>query len=292
MSDLAEMRARVARLLSGQREVRDLDRLFSWVRFRSFGHRLVRDIGDFTAHLEDRDKGSTHEGIGLIRQSLSYHLSITKVLSDDSASLEDMASAALASLEVDPPENVKRQFRLGKAAVKTHLQSALGKVQSLDGRVLTVQTPITQIEIDALRAYVGTVVVAPPITQGKLVSELGSVLVKNNLLEARQISKLKEQAEWVAIFAIEKMHLARLRLFDGASAKLLLCVDPIENDGRGVLSIAAEMYLGHHTFMVSAFSSTCAPSDWFEEWSGNRSQMTVINRPIEISGLGKLRLLQ
>jgi hypothetical protein len=56
MADQA-MRARVVRLLQGDRRVDDITRLFLFARDRCDGRESVQEIGDFVAHHDERVKG-------------------------------------------------------------------------------------------------------------------------------------------------------------------------------------------------------------------------------------------
>src|SRR3954453_18158076 len=52
-----EMRRRVQRLIAGEFRPDDVRPLFLWLRERSYGIGSIREIGDFVAHSDTREKG-------------------------------------------------------------------------------------------------------------------------------------------------------------------------------------------------------------------------------------------
>jgi hypothetical protein len=112
-----EMRKRIERLLGGERKTEDLRCLFSDQRFRTEG-RSVREIGDFIAHRDRRDKGAVFEVVADLYGSAHFW---TWTQIDLPAALEDLSVAAggrVISPHLDLPEDP--DFRLVILSLPIH----------------------------------------------------------------------------------------------------------------------------------------------------------------------------
>lgn len=58
-----ELRSRVQRFLAGDHRVADLNRVFLALRDGCYGRASIREIGDFVAHREHREKGPVTDAV-------------------------------------------------------------------------------------------------------------------------------------------------------------------------------------------------------------------------------------
>jgi hypothetical protein len=200
-----------------------LDRLYSWLRFRSYGHATVRDIGDFVAHAGDRDRGMTWEGVSRIAAVLNYVIPLQLAEREGkfrNCTKEVLQAAMLANWEFDLPEDVKLKSGMAKQQAGRNLRSALKKVVGYDGEVWLFSSRLTKHEDHILRHYMTRQVLQPFITPEMVISQLASCLVKNRLLKSEDAARLEGQRDFICLYILEKMHFTKLDIGQGSTATL------------------------------------------------------------------------
>src|SRR6185437_10448458 len=101
-----EIRARTKRLLEGRANSHDLDRLFLWLREKPYGYWIVKEIGDFAAHWEERGKGITFQHATRMFRAIS----LTPKLISRSITPTDLVQPLRASFDQEPPEETFEAF--------------------------------------------------------------------------------------------------------------------------------------------------------------------------------------
>lgn len=288
-----EIQRRVNALAAGARDPRSLDRIFSWLRFRTHGHRLMRDVGDFACHFTDRDQGQTFEGAQLITDALmtfSWNFWQLGHMGPPNATAGEVAKALEAGLAIKDPAWFRPALGISKETAKKVLAAALPKIGGIsNGRVVQV-AQLSEREGKVFGAFANSM---PDylFTSGQLAEEFVKVLRLNKLLDERDAPSLPSRIEgFVAVYAIEKMHRRKLIPKTGYPIDLY----------AGLFGPHLAIYGDFVTrwgdkeagARLPVFTSTCKPEDWFDGWtSGAINVGDCFGVPLELNGSGKLAIL-
>lgn len=240
MARADELKRRTERLLAGEKNTRDLDVLFLWLRDRTFGNRAVADVGDFVAHSDERDKGISWRGVQWWFDMMSFHLPrLAKAADIIPATVEEVCAAVLASFELTSPEDVRAQTGIGKKKARQILSKALSAMEGFDGATIIPKRELSPKEQQLFNEYSGRIAFRPAFTANDLTSQFATCLVRNRLADASLGSLPSEVSDFVATYAIEKMHLAHIRLKNGNLAVIEagICV----RDGTSTIDAFAYM---------------------------------------------------
>jgi hypothetical protein len=108
MLDL-DLQRRVQRLLRGDRRSDDLDRIFLSLRERSYGRASIREIGDFVAHRDKREKGLVTEKVRDIFTSFEAWI---RSLLGEAPTLDSASKVATANLRIATNEQLSERLQL------------------------------------------------------------------------------------------------------------------------------------------------------------------------------------
>ena len=123
--NLTDHKKRVDRLLRGERNVTDLDRLFSDLRFSGAKRRTVREIGDFSAHRNERDKGIVMARAAEMQTSARAWF---QQMSGQVPGLEEAEKIAEANLKIAPDERIKDALGMTRQQAQSHFKQAAKKL--------------------------------------------------------------------------------------------------------------------------------------------------------------------
>lgn len=122
-----ELRQRVERYIRGDCRVADLDRMFLGLRDRCYGLNSIREIGDFVAHRDQREKGPVTDKVRDIQ------LSLESWLHQGEGRFPDLAKAkriSAANLRTATDEQLTERFGLRREVVKSVLSRAIRKLET------------------------------------------------------------------------------------------------------------------------------------------------------------------
>lgn len=122
-----DLSRRIARLLRGERRCEDLDRLFLALRDRPSARSSVREIGDFVAHRDQREKGPVTQKARDIFISLQSWVRISVLC--EPFTLADIRRVAEANLRVATDAQLAARLGLKRAVIKSVLAQALKKIE-------------------------------------------------------------------------------------------------------------------------------------------------------------------
>lgn len=294
MPNNADIQCRVDRLLAGQRRARDLDAIFLWLRTRSFGHQTVKDIGDFVAHGDERDKGVAWVGVRSISKTLAFHIPrITKASRGELTPSDKQAlqEAVIGSWHLARPEDVKAETGLEKNKVGKILKAAFKKIDSFDGRQVFTRDSLSETEERLLRKYSSTLSFNAIFSDKVLLDEFFICLRRNDLLSVNPINDVQGLTCFLAVFAIEKMHLSRIALEDGTVVRLRGGIAP--EQGCTLVTYAAFETPNHwatrHLYSM-VFETSCDSNRWCER-DLLETSVGQWDFPLEINSKGKLSRL-
>lgn len=204
-----DLHGRVQRLLSGSHHIHDLDRLFLALRDRAHGRESIREIGDFVAHRDQRQKGLvTQTGRDVFTSIDVWSLSFR----GHKPALEDIARAAWANFRLASDRQIEAGCGLRRGTVKGRLKSGLSKLGC--GEVLTTQ------ELKVIEYLGNRFIWKPAFTDKQLFGEFRDVLYLNSILVNADIPALDGIRAFLTLYAICCMHGSAVVLDNGIRAEL------------------------------------------------------------------------
>lgn len=204
-----DLRHRARRLMAGDFRTGDLDRLFLGQRDRAWGRAAFREIGDFVAHRDTREKGLvTQVGKDVFTSVDVWSLKMR----GREPSWADIARAAEANLRLASDEQIRSGCGCQRGAAKKRMRSALEKIDR--------QEAPTGPEIKALDYLGNRFIWKPAFTSRQLFGEFKEVLTRNNIVTKADIATLNEAEAFVTLYALSVMHGSTIALDDTNKARL------------------------------------------------------------------------
>lgn len=224
---------RVDRLLEGDIRPQDLAEIFLHLRQRCAGRKVVREVGDFVAHREERDRGlSTHLSsyafvvyryhVAHVKERYTYGRlppNIGLVLQCNLARLGD--DFLLAHTGID----AKRRNAVLKKIVCKFAKNPDGTIS---------MPPLAGDQLALWKALTGSFVAGVSFTLDDLVAEFVELLDENKLLKGCRGDATSFLKAPLGVFSISALHGSRLKLDDGSVVDVRALVD-----GDGILLIGA-----------------------------------------------------
>lgn len=299
MSFEKNLQVRVRRLLEGEQQARDLDELFQDLRHRSFGLKLVKDIGDFCAHRAERDQGVTCKSIQNFALLMSFHWRRDQARSMGvpiPGEVGDFLLTSLAALEIDKEEALKNELRITKGHAANLLRSAYKKVVGVRDGLPVFSENLSRKQHAVCARYFFAVPMQWAFDEDEVVEDLGNCLIKNGLLRSGDKDRLRPRTHDIAIFAMERMHSSSVPLADGTFAKLHIGREGFgENANLAVNAhIPVDVGCPDVFFMKTMFKTTCRVEKWLEplDFGANLPPLSAITEPLEVNARGVLQILQ
>jgi hypothetical protein len=160
-----DLQRRVQRLLSGDCRIEDLDRIFLGVRGRAGCRASLREIGDFVAHRDQREKGPITQRVRDL--AVTCHSWIWQQFGRG-PSLEQAVFVAEANLRIARDSQLDDKFKLTRAVVRSVLKQAISKIQA--GKNLTEREY-------RIFNYLGTAFIwNPTFRDSEVIEDLGMAL--------------------------------------------------------------------------------------------------------------------
>lgn len=266
---------RVARLLRGERNVTDLDRLFADLRFADPGRLTVREIGDFAAHRAERDKGIVMKRASDMQTSACIWV---RQLLGVAPTVEEARAAGEANLNIATDVQIKDRLNASRQQARALFRQGMKK--------LSTGKHIGKKERAAVNWLGGSFIWLYAFDNVQLVKDLADVLNATGALDAVDRDAFMACASFISLHALTLMHGARLLLPDGETALLRLAVQ----QKTGTLRITAEIPVEHigkpFGVRVSLFETDLNAADYCV--SGLIVDGTAGNAPVEIGADGRL----
>lgn len=284
-----EIRRRVDRLLAGEKNTRDLDSLFVWLRTRSFGNKAVADLGDFVAHSDERDKGITHRGVQRFFDQADFKMPFPDGVVRPSVTVAQLTASVWGAFESYGPQRIKSKFHLGQSNARKELTIALATVTAADGKKISISRPLTPIQAHLLQHFSSLIVPQVAFDEKELSSQLMTSLAKNHLTDGYRDAP-QEMREFVSLYVIEKMHFTNIVLSDGRRIHLEAGITELEGSDR--LSVRAVGPVGPFNLALIIYLTTLDPREHCDAvlLPGERLE-SCWNFPLEIGPTGKLQRL-
>jgi hypothetical protein len=215
-----EFRSRVLRLLNGHGRPEDVGRLYMGLRFRSFGLPSFREVGDFIAHSEERDKGVVTDELRGFFKMLRFQTQYWHKPFDWNHLPAEFPALLKSNFERLSSADIKQETGLNRKDAKRHLRSALQNFYKRPDGGIYLQFQLSREE-DAVTKYCASrLSLRSAFTGEDLYRDFQSVLLKNKLLEEMEKPALKRLQPLIVLSAIPFMHHAIVRLDNGWAATL------------------------------------------------------------------------
>lgn len=222
----AKSRAKVRRLFGSDFRAGDLTDLFLFSRDHCDGRQSVRDIGDFVAHHNERDRGiitqSTRDWFAVVRFHMPsfFPSNAPKVLDFQRmpSATKDYFKIAVNRLDaryIKEKTGLKRQkaHELMKGIIERLIHNADG--------TWTLNGPFTSTEHSLINCVCSQIVVKPAFDVNRLSEEFFDTLKSNGLLTKEEAHDNKESLmDIVQLFSVAVMHNCIVQIGDGTTTKL------------------------------------------------------------------------
>lgn len=262
----SEAAARAWRFVTEEGDARNLDRLFSLLRFESQGFPIFRDIADFAAHSDLRDRGAVFEGAQEYSTIIEYAVPrIASARTGQSIPTDKAALAAFAkaNLAVLPEAVVQEGLGIDKAAAANVLRKALSNLHSFDGRHLVTYPGMTNGHKAALEFFGMKMRLHGLFDDNALIEDVAGLLVREGLLVPKMEEPVRFQKAHVAQYAIEKMNKVQIKLPSGKNG--LLKVSLMAGDKLGISATVPdviEVGVSIISMSVPLFTTDNAAEEW------------------------------
>ena len=294
VSNPPDIRHRVTRLIAGDVRPDDIHRLLMWARSLPTGSitPAIRDVGDFIAHQDERDKGLAWATGRRFCTLTRLHL--WKAESGVPATLNDLKEAQLAGPLMLPPDELMQKSKMSPRDAQRVMKNALAKIASFDGTNETFSQPLTKEE-DTLYYYFRNMRSVPfAFTIYSLVATLADVFVAQGVLLPEERSAFMQLQCRIGVYAMSKMHRTRLDLGTlPGTACLEIGITSKHPDALCVLVLYDPGPTNRMLAMVRIVASCCKIRDWTvrELWPTSRGSIIETKDwsiPLDVRSDGKL----
>lgn len=205
-----DLRHRARRFLAGEHDVHDLDRLLLGLRSRCGAQACLREVGDFVAHRDTREKGLLTQVGRDVFTSVDVW---SRKLRGLDASWADLTRAAHANLRLASDEQLRAGCGCSRGTAKGRLDRALTKVDA--GR-----RP-TEKEVRVLGYLANRFIWRPAFTAAQFASDFEEVLLRTGLMGGDRVELAERTRTFLALHALAVMHGSAILLEGGRRARLL-----------------------------------------------------------------------
>lgn len=255
MSVPSDIRPIVKKLLAGEKNVTHLNRLFLWLRQRTGGTApAVKDIGDFAAHKDERDKGMMWE------RGKGFCFLTAKRMGFLPHTPEALSKALLGTLHLIGRNDIKQMTGRPYKEIERDLKRAIDKIATFDGKEITVKDAFTTAEDAAFNFFFHMRGYKNPFTQDVLSEELAACLLKEGIIDPSEKQQIIKNSEFVAIYAIVQMHLSKIIVDRSHLATLKACTS---SNRPGMLVVHVHYSIdGRSTYVAELFTTHCQAQEW------------------------------
>jgi len=234
------LKARLERLMRGGREVDDIAKLYFGKRSASYGRASFRELADFAAHPDLRNRGPVTDRIRDMRATFKPLLD--RAMNDTAVNLTDVIARAESNFRMATDEQVAR-LSGGKKRREAHviLTRALEKMRDPRAPSLTIDEKRIAIR------FGDRLIWNPALLGQQIFDDFKFVMVKNGLLKAAEAHRLDPVRSLVILHAISVMHGVAFDLGDGIKGDLQAGFD----NQQGCLEVTASLSLAGYPKAVT-----------------------------------------
>lgn len=225
------LKARLERLISGVREIDDLSKLYFGKRQASYGRISFRELADFAAHPDLRNRGPVTDRIRDMRTT--FKPLFDRALTDE-VNLTDVFARAESNFRMATDEQIARLSGGRKRKeVQLVLAAALEKMKRPADSILTEDEKRIAI------SFGDRLIWNPALLGQQVFDDFKFVMLKNGLVRAADSYRLDTLRSLVILHAISVMHGVAFDLGDGMLGELQAGFD----NRQGCLEVTANLSL-------------------------------------------------
>jgi hypothetical protein len=212
------MRARVARLITGDIRADDLSRLFLYARDRCDGRETVQEIGDFVAHHSERTKGILTRSARVCFATARFAAEVSGRKLDRTwlpSIIPEFLQASVQRLDI----KLLRKIGLARApAIKATAVLVTKLVDNADG-TYALPVSLSRNEADLLDVLLNNWRAKPAFNGLRLCEDFFATLKSNGLISNKEAAT-PFLSTVVQLFAIASIHGCEAVMSDGTRIRL------------------------------------------------------------------------
>lgn len=225
---LEDHKRRVARLLRGERQTTDLDRLFVDLRMSQPGRASVQEIGHFAAHRNERDMGISHTRANAIQTSARIWY---RQLDGIQPTVDELRDAGCANLTIIPEEQIRLKLGIPRQTARQSFSKGIKKLKA--ERLLKAR------ELEIVNFFGLSMMWQIAFDDSTLLSDFMELLILEGSLTMAEKPKFENLSTFVSLYALAIMHGAKLKMADEEMTQLRLAA----SESEGLLRIKADIPL-------------------------------------------------
>lgn len=222
MKNLERIKAEkiIDRIQTGNFDENDVDNLFMRFRASSNENIIFREIADFVAHNDTRDRGLTNQSLEAMYYSMKYFLEYTspKISLDISKPFPTWIKI-LIKYQIDKidEEKLREKFSVGKGRLKTRIDKGF-KDDKKTKKTLLKKDKLSTETLHAIQYVMSFIISKEAFSQMDLINQIINVLNQNNISFDKD--KILAQADKITLCVLLLLHNSK---FDYKGHKLAYC---------------------------------------------------------------------
>ena len=207
----------VNRIQYGDFDENDVDNLFMRLRASSYKNIVFKEIADFVAHNDKRDRGITNKSLEAMYYSMKYFLEYTSPqISLDIAKPFPIWIKQLIKYQIDKinEEILREKFSVGKERLKTRIDKGFKD----DKKTLLKKDKLSIETLHAIQYVMSFIISKEAFSQQDLINQIITVLYQNDISFDK--NKILAQADKITLCVLLLLHNSE---FDYKGYKLAYC---------------------------------------------------------------------
>jgi hypothetical protein len=196
----------IDKIQSGDFDENDIDNLFMRLRAYSNGNLVFREISDFVAHNDLRDRGLTNQSLQAMYYSIKYFMEyVSPKKSLDVTSPFPVWIKTLIQYQIDKiDENkLKAEHNVSRARLKSRVDNGF-KVDKKNKTAVIKEGKLSDQTLSAIQYVMSFIISKVAFSQKELVQQLIKVIEENNLTHNKDT--IEAQSNKIAISVILLLH--------------------------------------------------------------------------------------
>ncbi len=187
----------------------DLDRLFLDQRESAHGRESFRELGDFLAHRDERDKGPVTQRVRDVFTSFRVWSFGLRGLTP---TIDDLRAAGVANLNLLADEELEAECGLRREVAKLKFERGL--------RTLFAGHLMSDRQMKLFNYLGNRFVWKPAFTDEVLFEDFVEVSIRNQVLLAGDRPRMESERSLLTLYAIARLHGSVIKVADGQMATL------------------------------------------------------------------------
>ena len=275
-----DLKSRARNILRGHYRMIDFDRLFLGLRSRAASKPCFRELGDFVAHRDTREKGFLTQVGRDVFISLDVWSMKTRGIEP---TFSDLRRAADANLRLANDVQMSEGCGCSKATAKQRLKRGFEKLEK--------NRKPTDKELRVLEYLANRFIWRPAFTADQLFDEFGQLLAQCGIIDRAEMEPLENSKVPLTLYALTVMHGSAIILENGQRSNLYAGYANRE----GKLEVKMEIVFAEQSKPILSpiclFQTDLGPEDHCEaDMLGAEAPVLIDHwkRPIELNSANKL----